>query len=359
MGRSLRIGSIKGVPIRIHWTFPLLVVLVVLPTSGRTTARSLAEGLIWIATLFVCIVVHELSHSFVARRRHFSVRDIVLLPIGGVSEISGLPGAPADELAIAIAGPLASVALALALALVAYASGAVMWPPTIFAGAIVSRLMWANLLLAGFNLVPAIPMDGGRVLRALLARRRTDYRATVIAAQLGRLIGLAMVLVGLRYDLWLSVIGLLVFVGAGSEKQAAAIRSAVGGLTVFDVMVHDPTTLEVSFPLSVVAPFLQASPGRVLPVVERGRYVGLIAADRLENAPVAVLVGDATSRDAPAVGPDDPLYPVAVESLGACRCRAAAVLEDGHVVGVLYAPHLEAALRRATASLGGISGIRR
>ena len=284
MGRSLRIGSIKGVPIRIHWTFPLLVVLVVLPTSGRTTARSLAEGLIWIATLFVCIVVHELSHSFVARRRHFSVRDIVLLPIGGVSEISGLPGAPADELAIAIAGPLASVALALALALVAYASGAVMWPPTIFAGAIVSRLMWANLLLAGFNLVPTIPMDGGRVLRALLARRRTDYRATVIAAQLGRLIGLAMVLVGLRYDLWLSVIGLLVFVGAGSEKQAAAIRSAVGGLTVFDVMVHDPTTLKVSFPLSVVAPFLQASPGRVLPVVERGRYVGLIAADRLERS---------------------------------------------------------------------------
>ncbi len=352
MGRSLRIGSVRGVPIRIHWSFPLLVVLVIVPTNGKTTARSVTEGLIWIAALFVCIVVHELSHSFVARRRGFTVRDIVLLPIGGVSEISGLPGAPADELAIAIAGPLASAVLALILALAGYASGAVIWPPTLFAGAIVSRLMWANLLLAGFNLLPAIPMDGGRVLRALLARRRGDFRATVLAVQVGRFIGLAMLLLGVRYDPWLSVIGLFVFLGAGSERRAAAVRTAVGGLKVSDVMVHDPTTLEVSFPLSVVAAFLQASPGRVLPVVDGARYVGLIAADRLTDAPDAVVVADATNRDAPALAPGDPLYPVALECLSARRRRAAAVLEDGRVVGVLYAPHLEAALRRATASLG-------
>jgi len=296
MGRSLRVGSIRGVPIRIHWSFPLLVVLVLLPTGGKTTTRSLAEGLIWIAALFVCIVIHELSHSLVARRRGFAVGDIVLLPIGGVSEISGLPGAPADELAIALAGPLASVALAVVLALVGYATGAAMWPPTIFAGALVSRLLWANFLLAGFNLLPAIPMDGGRVLRALLARGRNDFRATILAVQIGRFIGLVMVLAGIRYDLWLSVIGLFVFVGAGTERQAAALRAAVGGLKMSDTMVHDPTTLEVSLPVSVVAPFLQASAGRVLPV-----------------------------------------------------------LDDGRVVGVLYAPHLETALRRTTAGLGATS----
>ena len=117
-------------------------------------------------------MLHELSHSFVARRRGFVVRDIVLLPIGGASEISGLPGAPPDELAIAIAGPLASVTLALALALIGYMTGAHLWPPTLFSGALLSRLMWVNFLLAGFNLLPAIPMDGGRVLRALLARKR-------------------------------------------------------------------------------------------------------------------------------------------------------------------------------------------
>jgi len=317
------------------------------------------EGLIWIAALFVCIVIHELSHSFVARRRGFTVNDIVLLPIGGVSEISGLPGSPSDELAIAIAGPLASVALAAMLCVAGYATGAVLWPPGLFAGAMVSRLMWANLLLAGFNLLPAIPMDGGRVLRALLARNRTDLRATVLAVGIGRFIGMAMVVAGFVYDdLWLCIIGVFVFVGAGGEQQAAVVRAAAGGLKVSDVMVHDPTTLEVSFPLSVVTPFLQASPGRVLPVVDRGRYVGLIAADRLPGPPGALLVGDATDHDVPTLAPGDPLYPVAVERLPAARRRAAAVLEDNRVVGMLYAPHVEAALRRATARLGAPSARR-
>ena len=336
----------------------MLVVLVLLPTGTRTTAGSFAAGLLWIAILFLCIVLHELSHSLIARRRGFAVRDIVLLPIGGASEISGLPGTPADEVAIAIAGPLASVGLALFFALVGYASHAVMWPPTLFAGGLASRLMWANLLLAGFNLLPAIPMDGGRVLRALLARRRGDLKATVLAVQIGRFIGLALVVFGLRYDLWLSVIGVFVFVGAGAERRAALLRSAVGWLKVSDVMVHDATTLEVSFPLSVVAPFLQASPGRVLPVVERGRYVGLIAADQLTGLPGGLLVKDATQRDVPPLSPEDPVYPVAVECLVAHRRRAAAVLEDGRVVGVLYAPHLEAAFRRALTG-AGISGGRR
>jgi len=351
MGRSLRIGSIKGVPIRLHWSFPLLVVLALVPTGSRFNATSFLESCAWIAALFVCIVVHELSHCFVARRRGFAVRDIVLLPIGGASEISGMPGAPSDELAIAVAGPLASIALALAFALVGVAASVHLWPPTLFAGAVVSRLMWANLLLAGFNLVPALPMDGGRVLRALLARRRTDLEATLIAVRIGQLTGLAMVLGGIRFDLWLSVIGLFVLVGAEGEKRAAAVRTATGGLKVADVMVPDPTTLEVSFPLSAVAPFLQATPGRVLPVVDRGRYVGLAAADRLPGAGGAVLVGDVTDRLAPAFAPDEPLYPVAAEALLAGRRRAAAVLENGRVVGVLYAPHLEAALRRATAGL--------
>ena len=244
------------------------------------------------------------------------------------------------------------MALALLLGLVAYLAGSVIWPPTLFAGAILSRLMWANLLLAGFNLLPAIPMDGGRVLRALLARRRGDLRATLLAVQIGRFVGLAMVVLGVRFDLWLSLIGLFIFVGAGAEKQAATIRSAVGGLKVTDVMVHDQTTLEASFPLSVVAPFLQASPGRVLPVVERGRYVGLIAADRLNGPPGALFVADATDRYAPALSSEDPLYPVAVECLVAHRRRAAAVLQDGRGVGVLYLPHLAAALHRASAGLG-------
>jgi len=349
MGRSLRIGSVKGVPIRLHWSFPLLLALVIVPSGGRLTAGSFVDAIGWIAALFLCIVVHELSHSLVARRRGFVVRDIVLLPIGGASEITGLPGTPSDELAIAIAGPLASVGIGLALLVLGFATGAHLWPLRLFTGAIVSRLAWANLLLAGFNLLPAIPMDGGRVLRALLARSRSDMQATVLAVRIGRLIGFSMVLVGLRFDPWLCLIGLFVLIGAGGEQRAAAVRIATGGLKVSDVMVHDLTTLEASFPLSAVAPCLQASPGRILPVVDNGRYIGLIAADHLPGPAGARLVVDATDRLAPALSPDDPLYPVAVECLLAGRRRAGAVLEDGQVIGVIYSPHLLSALRRATA----------
>jgi len=344
-----------GVPIRLHWSFPLLLVLLAIPAGGHFVVAPFLESLVWIGALFACVVVHELSHCFVARRRGFGVRDVVLLPIGGASQISGLPGAPADELAIAIAGPMASIAVGLAMALLGYLTGAQLWPPALFVGAVTSRLMWANFLLAGFNLIPAIPMDGGRVLRALLARNRSDLSATVLAVRIGRLVGLAMVLVGLRYDLWLSLIGLFVLLSAGGEERAAAVRTAADGLKVKDVMVHDPTTLEVSYPLSVVAPFLEATPGRVLPVVEHGHYVGLIAADHLGTLDWVRHVTDATDRSAPPLAADDPLYPLAVEVLLGSHRRAAAVLDEGHVVGVLYAPHLEAAMRRAAASLGASS----
>jgi predicted transcriptional regulator len=167
--------------------------------------------------------------------------------------------------------------------------------------------------------------------------------------------GLAMVLVGVRYDIWLCLIGLFVVIGGSGEVRAAAVRTATGGLQVKDVMVHDPTTLEVSFPLSVVAPFLEATPGRVLPVLDAGKYVGLIAADYLAASPGALRVADVMDRLAPPLGPRDPLYPLAVESLLAAHRRAAAVIENGQVVGVIYAAHLEAALRRATSAFGAPS----
>ena len=199
-------------------------------------------------------------------------------------------------------------------------------------------------------------MDGGRVLRALLARSHSDLHATVLAVRVGRVVGFAMVLVGLRFDPWLSVIGVFVLFGGSGEARAAAVRTATGGLSVADVMVHDSTTLEVSFPLAVVGPFLEATPGRVVPVVERGQYVGLISADLLGAAAQGPLLRDAViDRLTPPLSPRDRIYPLAVTTLLAGQRRAAAVLVDGAVVGVLYSAHLEAALRRATTLPGATS----
>ena len=218
--RSVTICRVVGIPIRVHWTFAFLVGFVLL-ADWDTSASVKAEGFLWIAALFVCVIVHEISHCLVARRRGAGVVDILLLPIGGMSELTSMPEAPGDEFAIAIVGPLTSLALGALFAAGGLLLGARMWPPTLFAGSWWARLTWLNLLLGAFNLLPAMPMDGGRVLRAVLARKRSRLGATHAAARVTRVIGTFMVVTGLFFDIWLMVIGLFVLLGSAGEEEAA------------------------------------------------------------------------------------------------------------------------------------------
>lgn len=149
------------------------------------------------------------------------MRDIVLFPLGGVSEIDDLSEKPSDELAIAIVGPLTSLALGLILIGLGLVVGMRVWPPSLFSGDWLARLGWLNLLLAAFNMLPALPMDGGRVLRALLARGRPRAQATVAAARIGRWIGLAMIAIGFVLDFWLILIGIFVILDANAEEGSA------------------------------------------------------------------------------------------------------------------------------------------
>ena len=216
----LSIGRFAGIPIRFHWTFFLLVPLVVMADASGGPSLVL-WGLLWIVALFASVVVHEIAHCIVARKRGSHVRDIVLFPLGGVSEIDALPEKPSDELAVAIVGPLTSLALGLALLGLGLLVGVRIWPPSLFAGDWLARLGWLNLLLAAFNMVPALPMDGGRVLRALLARDRPRAQATVVAARIGRWIGLSMIVIGFVLDFWLILIGIFVILGANAEESSA------------------------------------------------------------------------------------------------------------------------------------------
>jgi Zn-dependent protease len=219
-GNSVPIGRIAGIPIRMHWTFPLLIGLVVFVDWG-SGPRAVASGVAWIILLFACVVVHEISHCLVARRRGVGVLGILLLPIGGLSQLDHMPEKPDDELAVAIVGPLTSLAIGLAAMAVAVLLGVKVWPPTLFAGSWWARLAWLNLLLAAFNLLPALPMDGGRVLRAALARHRSRLEATLLAGRIARVLALAMMVVGLLYDIWLLLIGMFVLLGAQAEEEAA------------------------------------------------------------------------------------------------------------------------------------------
>ena len=224
---SVRVGSLLGVEVRLHWTFVGLVALVAWLDAGAGTGAVIG-GLSWLGAVFGSVLVHEASHCVVARRRGAIVDDILLTPLGGMSQLHEMPERPDDELAIALVGPLTSLALALASAGACVLLGGRLWPPALFVGSWFARLAWLNVLLGAFNLLPALPMDGGRVLRALLARTRTRRAATVQAARIARALALGMIVIGFGYDVWLVLIGLFVLLGANAEQQAALGRGPDG-----------------------------------------------------------------------------------------------------------------------------------
>jgi Zn-dependent protease len=296
---SFPIGNVGGIEIRVHVTFFLLVALFVLGSTAPG-GGGVFSGLAWLTLIFACIVVHELAHCVVGRARGAKVHEIVLLPIGGVSKFEQLPETPSDELALAIAGPLASVGLAVAGALVAIGLGLPLLPVDFATGPLVVRLVWFNLIIAGFNLLPAFPLDGGRVFRALLERRYDMERSTHLAASVGR--GLAIVLVGFGVfvNLWFAIIGAFVYFGASLEEAATIQHLRLRGLRVRDLMVSGPyEVVDAALPVlspgqgveEEALPLVVATPGHALAVVDRGRVVGRL---RLED--VQHLVADPARR---------------------------------------------------------------
>ena len=229
MKYSFKIGSIWGIPIELHITFFLLIAAVfvlALPTQQFYT-------FFIVLFLFVFVVFHELAHSVVARRYGIKVRKIILYPIGGVSEIEEIPDNPSQEWRMAVAGPLTSLFLGFAL----LAVGAIFFPQlfkiTVFVsvtGNFLFDLATLNILLGAFNLIPAFPMDGGRVFRALLAERMKYSDATRYAVYLGRIFGIAMVVAGFIFPNYflLVLVGIFVYIGASEEAEQTIISTALG-----------------------------------------------------------------------------------------------------------------------------------
>jgi len=237
---SIRVACIGGIEIRMHWTFLVLVVLVVW-LNMSSGASAVGVGLMWITMVFASVLVHEYAHCVVARRRGAVVEDILLLPIGGLSQLKEMPESAGDELAIAIVGPLTSLGLAALAVAGGLAVGAHLWPPTLFAGSWFARMAWLNILLGGFNLLPALPMDGGRVLRAALEERHDRLTATRQAATIARVLAMVMIVGGVFYDFWLVFIGIFVYLGASAEEQAAE-RKRQGSARPGPPGPHSPST---------------------------------------------------------------------------------------------------------------------
>ena len=224
MSNSWRLGRMLGIDVYLHWTFLLLLGWILLSRmwAGGTLTNGLIASLFVIA-IFGCVLLHEYGHCIAARRYGIQTRDITILPIGGLARLERMPERPLEELIVALAGPAVNVAIAAFLAVVLYLRGELAELRGIegIAGGFGEPLMLANIALVVFNLIPAFPMDGGRVLRALLAMRLRFSRATRIAARVGQLFGVLFAVAGLFLNPFLVFIGIFVFLGAKAEADYA------------------------------------------------------------------------------------------------------------------------------------------
>lgn len=307
-----RIASVAGIPIRLHFTFLLFLLWVGL--AGRHGGSGLGVG--FVLAIFLCVVLHELGHSLVALRYGIPVSSITLYPIGGVAMIEKRP-TPKQELWIAVAGPAVNVVIALLLFLVAG------MPPLSQEGALLTgggggwqaflgRLMLFNVWMVAFNMLPAFPMDGGRVLRAILAHYTAPEKATAIAASVGQFLAILLGIWAVFSGQWLMMfIAFFVFIGAGQEAFSYKQASLIEGVSVREVMITDVRTLTGGTTLKEAADVLLDTSHHDFPVVHSGEVQGVLTRNGLlralsQDGPGAYVAG-AMDREYASVGPDDDL----------------------------------------------------
>lgn len=276
---SIKLGRLFGIDTYIHATFVVLLAFLGLATYLRDRSLAAAvEGVAFFVLLFACVLLHELGHAVAARRYGIPTRDITLYPIGGVARLERMPSDPRQEVVVALAGPLVNVGIAAVLFAWLAATGD--WQPLSAIGTaegpLVERLALVNVSLVVFNLLPAFPMDGGRVLRALLALRLPYARATAIAASLGRGMALLFGLGGLFGNPMLLFIAFFVWIAAGQEAGAVQAQAALGGVRVSDAMLTRFDAVAPDDSLDAVTALILAGSQADFPVVADGRLVGLL-----------------------------------------------------------------------------------
>jgi Zn-dependent protease/CBS domain-containing protein len=350
MGGSIKVGRAFGIDVKVHWTFLLLLAFfgfTAYQNSGSLGSALVTVGVI--VALFVCVLLHEYGHSLVAQRLGIEIADITILPIGGLARLKSLPEKPWDEVKIAIAGPLVNVVLApfffgVALLL----GGGLTMPPNILEGVqsaaqVFVYLGFINVALVVFNLIPAFPMDGGRVLRGLLATRLGPVRATDISSAVGQFFAAAFFLIGLLSgNLLLALVAVFIFFGAGGEAQMVRQREQMRGLLVSDVMGSRRRTETVTpyHTFGQVLDMVIHGYQEDFPVVdEEGNLVGMITRNEIMTAAHSperyASVRDVMKTDFPTISPDADLFTDGARILQESGLRALPVVRAGDLVGML------------------------
>jgi Zn-dependent protease/predicted transcriptional regulator len=346
---SWRVGSIAGIALYIHATFLLLLAWVAISDYQRSqSASSALTGVLFVLAVFATVVLHELGHALMARRYGIKTQDITLLPIGGVARLERMPREPKQELLVALAGPAVNVLIAGLLYTWLSVTGgmpAFLDSASLSAGFLdrqfVAQLLAVNVWLVLFNLIPAFPMDGGRVLRAVLAMRNRDYaRATETAARVGRFFALVFGLLGMFVvnNPFLVFIALFVWLGAAGEAAAAQTSVMLDGVPIQRLMMTDVRTLEPGDELSRAVRLILDGFQQDFPVVANGTVQGMLTrtalmkalAERGEHA----RVGDVMDRGFQSASPQEPAEEV-LARLKSSGSHSMPVTRDGQLLGVL------------------------
>jgi Zn-dependent protease len=336
-----KVGEVAGIAISVHATFLLLVLwfAVAYWFEVGSVAR-VAAGVALLLLLFGCVLLHELGHALMAQRYGVATREITLLPIGGIARLERMPDDPWQSFRITLAGPAVNVVIAAVLFAVVWLTGT--WQPvariSLISGPFLERLMLLNLSLAGFNLLPAFPMDGGRALRALLATRLDDRRATRIAARLGQAMAVVFAIVGWLANPVLVLIAVFVWTGATSEARAADLRAALAGIPVARVMITAFTTVTPDDSLSTAVSLLQHGGQHDFPVVRDGDLAGVLTRGDVLRGLAAggpeSRVADAMHAGVETVGPQD-MLDTALGRITAAESSMAPVVQNGRLLGLL------------------------
>ena len=276
---SAKLGRFAGIDVFVHVTFPLLLLWFGYAAWLRTgTVAGVVNALVMILLLFLCVVLHEYGHALTARRYGINTRHITLLPIGGVALLESMPKDPRQEIVVALAGPAVNLVIAAACyALLLLVSR----PGAIFAidpgtSGLLQGLVAANLLLAVFNLLPAFPMDGGRVLRALLSMRMDRVRATRLAATVGQVLAVGLGLLGLMGNPFLILIAAFVWIGAGAESSAVATDARLGNQLAGRAMITEFRTLAPADSLGRAVELTLSGSQKDFPVLDGERIAGVL-----------------------------------------------------------------------------------
>ncbi|HEY4272421.1 MAG TPA: site-2 protease family protein [Candidatus Udaeobacter sp.] len=336
MGWSIPIFRVAGIQLRIHITFLLLIGWVAFAYYAQGGSPAAIGGVLFILLLFACVVLHEFGHALAGKAFGINTPDITLLPIGGVARLERIPDEPLQELVIAAAGPAVTALIALGAFV---GGGSWDYPPTVKTN-IPDLLFTINVVLLLFNLLPAFPMDGGRVLRALLATRMSYARATQIAATVGQGFAFVFGFIGLLFNPFLIFIALFVYIGASQEAALAQMKDVSRRFPVSSAMVREFRTLSEDSTLEEAVDALLATSQHDFPVVNAtGDVVGLLTRQDLiaalrKNDP-ALRVGSVMRRDIPTVTTGT-RFEDAFRIMQECNCPAVPVLDRmKRLVGIL------------------------